>query len=268
MPATEADAEARCHIAQLFDVTKVLQRIALNLPIIDLLHLQQVNKPWRDVVDASPTIRQRLFPQADGNQNLHLLPLLGSPNPPPAKTDPKPTLRVFHWPLRHEETGALLGKCEERITIYSEPMTPDELPRCGEKVRRMLLSVPPLHEVVVKGWCCASFDCRHGVEGKGTTVTNEQGVTLGEVLDAAKPLMVKCLPCPTRGKEPLASDCADGKVRVSFNVVGNAQMIAKDPLNVQRVKREPEREQYYQTDQARLAKKAKKAEKAKEKTKK
>ncbi|KAK3627903.1 hypothetical protein LTR56_003893 [Elasticomyces elasticus] len=268
MPATEADAETRCHMAKLFNVNKVLEKIALNLDMIDLLHFQRVNKPFRDVVDSSPIVQQRLFLRADGRQNLHLLPLLGSPNPPPAKTDPKPTFRVFHWPLRHEETGALLGKCEERITIYTEPMTPDELPRCGEKVRRMLLSVPPLHEVVVKGWCCASLDCREGVEGKGTTVTNEQGVTLGEVLDAAKPLMVKCLPCPTRGKERLASDCADGKVRVSFNVVGNAQMIVKDPLNVQRMKREPEREEYYQADQARLAKKAKKAEKAKDKVKK
>ncbi|KAK5742435.1 hypothetical protein LTR17_003237 [Elasticomyces elasticus] len=268
MPAPEVVAEAGCHIVKLFNVNKVLERIVLNIDIVDILRLQRVNKPFRDVVESSLVIQQRLFLQADGNQNLHLLPLLGSPNPPPAKTDPKPTFRVFHWPLRHEETGALLGKCEERITIYTEPMTPDELPRCGEKVRRMLISVPPLHEVVVKGWCCASFDCRHGVEGKGTTVTNEQGVTLGEVLDAAKPLMVKCLPCPTRGKERLASDCADGKVRVSFNVVGNAQMVAKDPLNVQRVKREPEREQYYQADQARLAKKAKKAEKAREKPKK
>jgi len=98
----------------------------------------------------------------------------------------------------------------------------DRLPRVGERCRRMLLCHPPVKKIRAYTRCCglSNTSKRSGIylpEESKYLVQNDDGVTIGDLLDAAAKLKAEHSDCPHANYTQIRRD-GSVKVIVQFQI--------------------------------------------------
>lgn len=169
---------------QVFDVPELLEMILVNLSIEELLAAQFINRQFRDAVNSSTKLQRK----------LSLLPHTSKDFYAPFEENVAPGF-YFYSRASQEDLLTDLQVLREPIGTERWPEAMQakfdpELPKIGDRCRRMLVFQPPIKEVRVLTTCCARWSARHtDIQMKDSDIVrNEDGITVGDLLDAASAL--------------------------------------------------------------------------------
>ncbi|KAK5681083.1 hypothetical protein LTS10_006843 [Elasticomyces elasticus] len=185
---------------EAFAITEMLEQILLDLSTADLLQAQQVNKRMRDVIDDSTALQQKMF----------LLPNIGAQfdvlsvgcvvrSFRPMKREPGISIRCAQaFPITR------IPECQTNRRLHSvQARFVQPLPRPGDRVRRMLITQPPLKEVSMAIICCAP-NSRASIgmlRPEHSRLSNRDGLTIGELYDEVQRVLEEHHNCPFAGPE-------------------------------------------------------------------
>lgn len=136
---------------RVFDVAKILEKILLNLPIIDLLAVPRVNKQFRDTVYGSKKINEHM---------------LRSPGP--------------HFTTLGQNLPGFICQPDEYYTdsrcahLYFH-LSAQGI-KLGSRCRNMFVCLPKIDSLTIISTCCDDEKA----------VKNKSGMKMGDVVDAAK----------------------------------------------------------------------------------
>ncbi|KAK5723214.1 hypothetical protein LTR15_004911 [Elasticomyces elasticus] len=163
-----------------FGITELLVDILRELSTADLLRVQQVNKRMCDVIDDSTALKQKLFLLPDPKAHLEVLPTaeLYTLNAP----------SIFTKRIR-QSACILTSEYQPNRRLHNLQVSfclP--LPKLGSRIRQMLITQPPIQQVVMTINCCEAKEREnYGLQPLlAKRVVNLAGLTLGELYDEAK----------------------------------------------------------------------------------
>jgi hypothetical protein len=158
--------------------TELLEAMLLLLPLSDILRANAVCRRWRDVIAASPAIKQTLF----------LQPVSSATGSPP---EPNPLLQALFPPLfkLYESWNRWESSDIERFQAaewFQDETRRDAVLRVDASWRKMYPVRPPakIDFVVTSGWCCTYFvDVSRGVITTEFEHLQERGARMGLIYD-------------------------------------------------------------------------------------
>lgn len=217
---------------KVFETPELAEEILTYLPVLDLLRAQQVNRMMRDVVQASTKLQRQLFLKPGQTKHLRVLNLGDGSKTIDIGTDDEPEFTADE-------------KIVELLVTFAK-----WLPRLGSRVRRMQLCQPPIHVMRYVPTCCGQAS-EDEIGGHPLRIRNEEGLTLGDLRNAAENLMAKhklCLNAPVHAYDP------DGFVRPEVRFYVGVALEADDPMVRERLEEEKENMMLDEDEEAHEAK--------------
>ena len=220
-----------------FDIPEIFEMILEYLHMKELLKIQLVNKQFQTAVDSSDRLQRRLFFQT---------------HPAPRR------ILTFGWEMYgfhcHEIFPPFPVVDELNITLPSQDHVginavfgPHMPTRIGNRCHRMLICQPVVRQMNVYTDCCLAkhpLGRRHRrsqppllplAQTELCTITNDDGLTVGDLYDVAKNLVEEHRRCPHA--EASAHDRKTGEVRVRVIFQTSIEVPPEDPLRKQKKER-------------------------------
>ncbi|PPJ53875.1 hypothetical protein CBER1_04603 [Cercospora berteroae] len=234
---------ARGLAQRVFDVPELLELILSKLPVLELLKCYRVNHQWRDAIESSVNLQRQLSLRADtldGHfQNVFQGRICGY-----SEVLPGFGTRAFFSTHRalssYEETlpgNEILFKAEFASTndYFRMPK------KIGARVRRMYICQPPVKELKVYLECCRYNFTHHSDDHDrhSATVTNENGLTIGDLLDKTIEMLEAHKFCANAEVFMLDDETGEVKNEVSFR--GTVVLKDDDPMLIEKREKEETR---------------------------
>ncbi|KAK4895564.1 hypothetical protein LTR27_006347 [Elasticomyces elasticus] len=168
-------------VQSVFAITELLEQILLDLSTADLLHARQANKRMCDVIEGSIPRKQKLFLLPDPGAYLEVLPTadlhtsLDAPN-------------IFMKRIR-QSACILTPEYQPKRRLHNlQASFSLPLPNLGSRIRQMLITQPPIQQMVMTINCCELKEREeYGLQPLlAKRIINLAGLTLGELYDEAK----------------------------------------------------------------------------------
>lgn len=167
-------------VPAVFDVLEVAEQIFVCLDPLDLLPVRQTCKPLRDKIDASSKVQKHLFLAPDQVQHSRYL---DSNNWPIGK-------RLFQTKILYSSPIPDVDKFYFAALFRYGTLKP------GSLVQQMQISQPPICALEYSASCCGlrryyGYLTSNEVQsGETRLVTNSEGLTVGDLQNAAQAMMV------------------------------------------------------------------------------
>ena len=206
------------HVAQkVFDVPELLENILAYLHPRELLQISSINRQFKDAVQSSTRLQRQLSMLPQSSPNAYS----------PFEKQAFPAMD-FSWNSLGVDREYRKACKTDSSVRHALVVFPCPLPKVGVVPRRMLVAYPVLKEMRPIHTCCYA-DQEHEQLIEECTVRNKDGITVGDLLDAAEKFSVGMRDCALA-----ATDChlSDGTVSVPIAYEGVVYMHAKDPARV------------------------------------
>ena len=231
---------------RVFDIPELLELILENLDVLDLLSFYRCNRSIRDAIDASSKLQQQLSLRAAPADSRLRLPLRnfsrfssGIPRDDERGLFATPIVQIGFSSYEHigrgfphSNLGQEMPEKEDRtaeIHALFHLRPSQALPRVGSRIRQMLITQPPINQMIVSTDCCPSYDYSISSEPRPLfpMVENLNGVTVGDLYDCTEKLLNEHRLC-TSAHSALLDD--DGNVQVGVSFVGMKNLYDDDPI--------------------------------------
>ncbi|KAK5127052.1 hypothetical protein LTR85_008411 [Meristemomyces frigidus] len=205
-PATALVAE------KVFEIPELFERILCNLDITDLLKAQQVNHRFFETIQSSPMLQWHMGLAPDAKHDFRL------------------TLenRIRGFMFSTDASMYARQIDGDNVAVRLQLFGRVAMPKLGERARSILICQPPLKSIALFVDCCSGMYSTFQQQQLATpisTITSDTGITLGDIIDAAKAVKDQHRTCP-RAREH--EHDAQGNVDVNINFEGVLPVAATD----------------------------------------
>lgn len=210
---------------RVFNIPELLEEILSYLTMGELLAAQYINRQFRDAVNASTRLQRK----------LSLLPHSSPYFYAPFEEDEAPGFQfnstvddMYKFQTLSAEKKMASGQDNDPRVMQAR-FTVD-LPRIGFRCRRMFVVQPPITKMIAIPHCCEGVWSRSTTKFRKShrTISNRNGITIGDLLKAAKRLQKKHENCPIAPFH--MHDLVDGRVRMQTAFQAAYTVRQEDPL--------------------------------------
>ena len=236
--ATEGSTEMA---SKIFETPEIAEEIYSYLSSYDLLQVQQVSTYTRDLIKSSIRLQRKMFLVSERRDHFRMLKL-----PTPVKKncgDPDGRLRRCKLIFVHN----INNETKEGRSMHVSLRFLEVLPKLGSRVHQMYVCRPPVLSLDYSTDCCPS---ESNATDDVRTIINRDGLTLGDLVNAARTMKEDHKLCP---HAPLEQHDENGIVRPTVTFHGSVLLHRKDPEVIKaRADEEAEANEGEQTPQEKL----------------
>lgn len=206
----QCPAHAKGLAQQVFNVPELLETILVNLTMEELLAAQFINRQFRDAVNGSTRLQRKLSLLPHSSEDFYA-PFVENEVPGfYFNSDVAQEAQFVDDRVGRDKSTNSSGSW----SCIMQAWFAIDLPKVGSRCRGMLVFQPSVREVAAFPTCCHSR-LRHQVIEE---VYNEDGITVGDLLDAAASMKERHRQCPYASYQDHDHSTGEVLMRAIFQV--------------------------------------------------